>query len=381
MTIEIEDAMAITDFKILGYRSIKEMWLKLQPINVIMGKNGTGKSNLYRAMYLFSCAANGSFAAAMAEEGGIESALWAGNWNITERPEINLSVRTDSFEYTLTCGLAGDVIRPGFFSTDPVITSEVVYRIYSGKPKKRILQRRMKSITARNSQGADVEYTLKVADNQSVLAVLRDPVTFPEMFAIREELLGWRFYHGFRKDIDSPLRSPQNCIMTPVLSHDGHDLASALATIAEVGDEEELSFSIQEAFPGSKLIIKKTSAGLRIALDQPGLERETESRELSDGTLQYLCLLGALLSITPPPVMILNEPENSLHPRLFAPLARLIMKASQNSQIWLTTHSQDLADAITELSGYSPYELTKVAGQSKLVGAGLGGYREAEDDD
>ena len=78
--------------------------------------------------------------------------------------------------------------------------------------------------------------------------------------------------------------------------------------------------------------------------------------------------------------MILNEPENSLHPRLLGPLAKLIVNASQTTQIWLTTHSQELADAITDLSGYSPYELTKVDGQTKLIGAGLGGYREDEAD-
>lgn len=345
-----------------------------------MGKNGAGKSNLYRAMYLLSCAANGSFARAMAEEGGIESALWAGAWSSTERPEMVLSVRTESFEYTLTCGLAGELERPGYFSTDPVIRSEVVYRLSGGKLKKRILQRRNKSITAKDQQGKDVEYTVQVADHESVLSALRDPLNFPEIFAIREELLGWRFYHGFRKDSDSPLRSAQIGVMTPVLSHDGHDLAAALATVAEVGDTELLSLSIQEAFPGCKLIITRTNAGLRILMNQPGLTRDSESSELSDGTLQYLCLLAALLSIAPPSVMILNEPENSLHPRLLSPLARLIVRASQTTQIWLTTHSQELADAITDLSGFTPYELIKVDGQTKLTGAGLGGYREDEED-
>lgn len=371
--------MAITDLNVQGYRSIKSVWLKMQPINVIMGKNGTGKSNLYRAMYLLSCAANGTFARAVAEEGGIESALWAGNWSNLQKPELVLSVRTDSFEYTLTCGPAGEGLRPSYFYLDPVIRTEEIYRLIKGKPKKRILHRKNRFIKARNAHDKEVEYDSKVADNESVMSVLVDPLSFPEIFAIREELLGWRFYHGFRKDPDSPLRSAQIGVMTPVLSHDGHDLAAALATIAEEGDFDELNFCIEEAFPGTKLIITRNKAGLRVQLEQPGLRRETESRELSDGTLQYLCLLAALLSISPPPVMILNEPENSLHPRLFMPLARLIMKASRGSQIWLTTHSQDLADAITDLSGFSPYELTKVDGQTKLVGAGLGGDRDYED--
>jgi predicted ATPase len=73
--------VAITDFKIGGYRSIRDVWLKLHPINVIVGPNGSGKSNMYRAMYLVSCAATGRLAAALAEEGGLASALWAGKWS------------------------------------------------------------------------------------------------------------------------------------------------------------------------------------------------------------------------------------------------------------------------------------------------------------
>jgi predicted ATPase len=122
---------------------------------------------------------------------------------------------------------------------------------------------------------------------------------------------------------------------------------------------------------------------LQIYFDAPDLRRPLEAREVSDGTLQYLCLLTAFYSLDPPPVLVINEPETSIHPDLFEPLARLLVSAAHRSQIWITTHSRDLADYIVEFGGYSPIELEKVQGETRLVGLGLGGYREPEsrDDD
>src|SRR5690606_18401700 len=93
--------------------------------------------------------------------------------------------------------------------------------------------------------------------------------------------------------------------------------------------------------------------------------------ELSDGTIRYLCLLAALLSPRPPALIALNEPETSLHPELFPPLADLILQASKESQIWLTTHSEKLAALICERTGTSPVHLEMVEGETRAVGHGL----------
>jgi len=100
----------------------------------------------------------------------------------------------------------------------------------------------------------------------------------------------------------------------------------------------------------------------------PGILRFFEATELSDGTLQYLCLLTALLSPRPPSLMALNEPESSIHPQMLAPLARLIVDASSHSQIWITTHAVQLADALCSDSGCAPIQLEKVGGQTQIQG-------------
>jgi predicted ATPase len=215
--------------------------------------------------------------------------------------------------------------------------------------------------------GARVEYPLVLGENESVLSQLREPHRFPELVALREEVRGWRFYHAFRTDEDAPLRSPQVSVRTPVLSNDGSDLAAALQTIREIGFASELEEAISAALPGRSLRIVSNEPDAKtkspqctemgVALVTKGCARPLLARELSDGTLKYLCLVAALLSPRPPGLIALNEPESSLHPDLLGPLAKLIVDASQRSQVWVTTHSQLLAEAIRGESGVSPVVL------------------------
>ncbi|HEY9714632.1 MAG TPA: AAA family ATPase [Chroococcales cyanobacterium] len=372
--------MALTDFYVRGYRSVKDVWLRLKPINVIVGANGTGKSNLYRALNLISSAAAGRLAAAFAEEGGLPSALWAGRFKkFDKKNTIRLSVRVGKYEYNLECGYAGEFLRPDFFLDDPVVTREEIFLLEKGHRHK-LLHRKGKIIVARNAAGKEVEYLVQIPDSESVFLELSDPANFPHLFSLRQEFLNWRFYHHFRTDEDSPIRKPQIGFLTPVLNNEGTDLASALASIKESGDAEALARAVDEAFPGSGLIISRESAGLKILMDSPDFPgRPFTAAEFSDGTLQYLCLVAALLSLKAAPFVAFNEPETSLHPRLIEPLARLIVEGSRHSQVWITTHSRDLADAIMDKSGYEPLELAKEEGETTLVGVGLGGYKEKED--
>ncbi len=372
--------MALTDFHIQGYRSVRDVWLKLKNINVIVGPNGSGKTNLYRGVYLLSTAATGEFARALAEEGGMPSVLWAGARSRKERPVMQLSVRLNNFRYNIVCGSIGDVLRTETFTSDPEIRREEVFLLRDGH-KSTLLTRTKQTITARTNDGKRIDYTMRVPHNESVLTGLRDPQKFPELFALREEFRNWRFYHNFRKDAGSPIRKAHVPVFTPVMGHDGYDLASAIATIQEAGQADLLAEMVELAFPGAVVFTCEMRGVLKLFMKTSEFNRPFGASELSDGTLQYLCLLAALLSLRAPPLLALNEPESSLHPQLLEPLARLLVLASKETQIWLTTHSRELADLIMDYSGYEPLELKKIEGATQLVGVGLGGYKEAEEGD
>ena len=126
-----------------------------------------------------------------------------------------------------------------------------------------------------------------------------------------------------------------------MLSHDGADVAAALQTISEIGDAAALDAAVESAFPGSSLTIAATEDGrLSVQLHQHGLLRPLAAAELSDGTLRYLLWIAALLSPRPASLLVLNEPETSLHPDLLPPLGELISQAAARTQVIAVSHAK-----------------------------------------
>ncbi|WP_133129709.1 AAA family ATPase [Legionella yabuuchiae] len=191
----------------------------------------------------------------------------------------------------------------------------------------------------------------------------------PEIINLRETIKEWRFYDHFRTDKDAPARQIQLATRTPVLYHDGRDLTAALQTIIEIGNNQALNAAIEDAFPGSKITITKQGDGyLSVEMNQHGLLRPLACSEFSDGTLRYLLLVAALMTPRPPKLMILNEPETSLHPDLLPSLARLIIQASKNTQIWVISHANCLVDALNNHPQCNRMTLEKQVGQTKIIG-------------
>jgi predicted ATPase len=106
--------------------------------------------------------------------------------------------------------------------------------------------------------------------------------------------------------------------------------------------------------------------------------RVFEAWELSDGTLRFLALAGALLAYRLPPFIALNEPEASLHPDMMAPLAKLIVRAAERTQIWLVTHSTKLADAVMASGMAKVRTVIKQDGATQIEGLKSWGAFEDE---
>jgi predicted ATPase len=222
------------------------------------------------------------------------------------------------------------------------------------------------SASVRNADGAMVDYPMSLSLSEPILAQLQEPHLYPELSALRAEMMRWRFYHHFRTDPESRLRHPRVGVLTPVLSHDGADLAAALQTIVEIGDAEGLREAVDRAFPGARIEIRSEATHFAILMHMPGILRPLAAAELSDGTLRYLCLMAALLSPRPPTLLALNEPETSIHPDLIEPLAALIIRASRDSQLWITTHSRPLVDRIERHSGQRAVRLRMNEGETEI---------------
>jgi len=356
-----------------GYRSVRDLTLPLQLINVLTGPNGCGKSNLYNSLVLLGRAVQGQLARAIAEEGGTPSLFWAGGERVRygrKKPpkRVVLGFDAETYSYELQIGLPSknEHALGTMFTLDPRVKEEYIW-ISEGKRRVEMLKRDEPSAWLRNAEGSMVTYPMKISKHESVLSQIIDPHLYPEICSLRDQILSWRFYHQFRTDIDSPLRQPQIGVQTTVLSRDGSDLAAALQTILEIGDDGCLRETVSNAFGGALLVVEAIETMFNLRVQMPGLLRPLQTRELSDGQLRFLCLCAALLSPRPPSLMALNEPETSLHPDLVDALARLVVKASKYTQLWITTHSEPLAKSIEKHSGIPRVRLGMEAGETVVA--------------
>jgi predicted ATPase len=380
--------VAIREIHVTGYRSVRSLRLHLSQINVLTGANATGKTNLYNSVFLLAKAAAGGFAQVIAEEGGMPSVLWAGARKSRsmgtirmEGVRMSLGIKTDTFSYELICGLPKQSSgEKSAFSLDPEVKEERVWMDAPHGLKVTFFERSPKGAWILDNDERLADYSGELLPTESVLSQLREPHLYPELSSLRTEMSRWRFYHHFRTDAESPLRHPQVGVRTPVLAHDGRDLAAALQTINEVGQSQDLHEAIRQAFPGASLEIEhdEDNGMFAVLLRMPGLRRPLRARELSDGTLRYLCLLAALLSPHPPSLLALNEPETSLHPDLLEPLAKQLVHAAKYSQLWVVTHSHRLAELVEKFSGEAPISLEIAGGETRVIGQRLADDSEEE---
>jgi predicted ATPase len=373
---------------IQGYRSLRELVLPLGQLSVITGANGSGKSSFYRSLRLLADASQNSVIASLAREGGLPSTLWAGPKTIARSvrqgdhaveglarrdvASLKLGFGSDTFGYSLDLGFPKDRPHGTMFSLDPVVKRECLWHGTLYRRASALVDRRNNFVWLSTTQDEEpVMLTQHMADTDSMLASIADPVRAPEMLAVREAVRGWRFYDHFRTDADSPARTAQIGTFTPVLHHDGSNLASALQTIAELRSDRALASALDDAFPGSQLSIEDRNSRFEIQLQQHGLLRPLSAAELSDGTLRYLLWIAVLLTPRPPELMVLNEPETSLHSDLLPALARLILTAAAQTQIIVVSHAQALIDALSSAQICTHLHLQKDFGETRLEDATL----------
>jgi len=348
---------------IRGYRSLRDFRLRFGEVTVVTGQNGVGKSNLYRALAMVQRMADGRLAETIAGERGMPGMLWAGDRKKDEPVRVSWNLVHSDFQFEIECGLIpaapGD---PSKFTTDPDVKSETLHFT----AKSRLMARRKGPfVELRNPDGKMEASPLPLHATESMLAEMRDAIRFPVVSAARETFLAWRFYHQFRTDMDSPMRRSQIGFWSPVLAHDGSNLAATLQTIRESGKSNELDEIIATALPEIGWDAVDGQGSFQLQITKPKFKRCFLASELSDGTLRFFCLCAALLTEKLPPLLILNEPETSLHTDLLAPLAELISRVPASTQLLIVTHSQTLVEEIAARREARIVELVTYKGQTR----------------
>lgn len=364
-----------------GYRSIRDLVLPLGRLNVVSGANGSGKSSVYKAIRLLAETGQGRVVAALAREGGLGSTLWAGpekfsaamkagrqpvQGTVRNNPvSLKLGFADEDYGYAIDLGLPTP--SSSMFLEDPEIKAEAVWVGEALSQRNVFAQRNGPHVGILDEAGRRASVLTSLPPYDSMMTHAADPKNASELLILRERMRGWRFYDHFRTDPEAAARRPHVGTRTPVLASDGSDLAAAIQTILEIGDGEGFAQAVEDAFPGSSVEIEANEAGFRVLMRQPGLLRPLRAAEFSDGTLRYLCLVAALMSPRPPSLLVLNEPETSLHPELIDPLARLLARISHIAQMIVVTHSLPLATALRAIEGTMSFTLAKELGETVVI--------------
>lgn len=345
--------MGVRRLHVEGYRSLVDVTVEFGQITVIVGPNGSGKTNLYRALRLAHACGDGRIAPTVVQEGGMQSIVHAGRRR--GEPKVELAVDFDDMSYEVCLATVG----PGAsFPRDPVIKREQILLPGPGKRRVEMLDRAGATAFVRDDEGRRITFPATFHSSESVLAQLMDIRQFPELLYVRETLRQMRFHHHLRSDDEAPARRPGLSTRTLAVSDDGSDLAAALITIEREGDRETLQRCVGDAFDGAQVTVTEDDSGrLDFALETPDLMRPLTARELSDGQLRFLFLAAALLSQRPPVMVVLNEPEASLHAGLLPALSELVTAAAPRTQVVLTTHSLSLVDSLLGCDGAVGIEL------------------------
>jgi predicted ATPase len=186
--------------------------------------------------------------------------------------------------------------------------------------------------------------------DQSILAQRRDPARYPEVtfladvfgeIALFQE---WNFGRRTSARLPQPTDLPSDFLL-PNASNLGlvlHDLGQTSAK------REELIVYLRRFYEPARFISTKIQGGtIQLYIEEEG-GRLIPATRLSDGTLRYLSLLAILCHPSPPPVIGIEEPELGLHPDILPTIAELLKKASERTQLFVTTHSDALVSALSD---------------------------------
>ena len=327
--------------------------LPLEPLNVFIGPNASGKSNLIEALSLLH-AAPGDLQAPIHEGGGVHDWLWKGPFTAASAT-LDVTVENwPSLASPLRYRLLFSESRRRFNLRDEAIESEmplrhdevepyIYYRYQEGRP---VINVKGDTPIKRHLEREDVK------PDQSILSQRRDPDTYPELTYLSDQFERMTFYREWGLGRFAPSRQPQKTdLQQDRLLEDASNLGVVLSDLLNQPDlKEQILERMRVFYPSFRDVHATVSGGtVQIFFHEKGLREAVPAIRLSDGSLRYLCLLTVLLSLYPRRVVCIEEPELGLHPDIIPEVAKLLVEASKRCQLFVTTHSDILVDALSDV--------------------------------
>lgn len=327
----------LTRVRTRNYRSLADVTVDVGSVTVLFGHNGSGKSTFLDTLWFVrDCSINGVDVASERRSHGI-GLLWDG---ADEREPLAITLDVAGAEYELRCGFNSGRIEP--------YAGEILRLSKDGSV---LIERLPGSDRARFAGGDAVAPTVHVLREPNKLALERylyDTTDHTEIRALEAILRATRWHHSrsFRwwqlKVRGSEIGA------SVVLAEDGRNLWSVLRNLHDRrsidGRYDTILEYMREAFPGFKDLVFEATGPTSVYCSMVDARRKAPvaASGMSDGHLQMLLLLTALFAEAPrESLLLLDEPEVSLHPWPIAVFARAVYRAckERSCQVMMATHS------------------------------------------
>lgn len=324
----------IEKIEIHNYKSIRDAVIDLNRINILIGANGAGKSNLISFFDLTRHLLEQRLNAYLLQRGGIDPMLYHGrkeSYFISALIDFN---NTNAFEFKI-------VPTPG-------PNAFIAYTIdYFNKEK----------LLDKNYKATWHPHTWDLNVSESLI------LNRPQWRAgyIRKFLRSFTVYHFHDTSLSSPMRRASQTGDNAYLRHDGSNLASFLYYLKT---QHPNSFNLIEGnvrtiapyFKCFRLVPDRLMPGyVNLEWEEQQSDMYLDANSFSDGTLRFIALATLLLQPNPPETIIIDEPELGLHPAAISKLGGLVRRASSKAQIILATQSPEVVDC------FSPEEIIVVS--------------------
>jgi len=308
--------MRLNQLILKGYKSIKQITLDLNNLNVFIGANGAGKSNLISFFELLNAIVNEQLSIFVPKNGFAEAFLHYGRKH-TRAIEAQLALGSHHYQFRLE-----PTIDNRFIFTDEILTSQ------------------------KDSQKPSITH-LGVGHSESNLAKYYDNDLANRIISLIKQ---WQVYHFHDTSRTALIKQVGSIHDYAYLREDASNLAAFLYKLKLKHDKQyrAICLTVQKVAPFfGDFILEPTledSSAILLKWREKGSDFPFTAHHLSDGTLRFICLATVLLQPQPPTSIILDEPELGLHPFAINILGGLIRTFSQSNQIILATQSVNLLD-------------------------------------
>jgi len=342
--------MSIRQLKISGFRSLADVIWNPGPLNLIIGTNGSGKSNLLRALELLKSSAEGKLSDTVRKSGGMVPLMWDGRAR-----KISLSCmfeKSPAKYYPVTYYLTLEQLgNSGGFQIEREELYDFNTDISSDEGTLKFLQRAGNHAVVMNSLQTKQEIDPQlVTDEETLLSQLSDSSSYPVLTASKRLISNYSIYNEIQVGLNSEMRRAAVSHRDLRIEPDGSNLISVLHTLYESDRyfKEDLNQAMKAAFGNEfeELVFPPAEDGrIQLRVRWRSLQRGQSASDLSDGTLRFLFMITALASPEPPPLIAIDEPETGLHPSMFPLVAEHAIDAARRTQIILTTHAPQFLNA------------------------------------